>query len=110
MPRGSQALAVAIEGSWPGGDSNKRFRLVVAGTSKFATNEYFPLVSNGELSISMLRWLADDEAVPSVAPQTLQLPEIVLTSAQMRNTFIALELLLPLATAMFGVGMWWRRR
>lgn len=110
MPRGAQALAVAVEGSWPGGVSEKRFRLVVAGTSKFATNEYFPLVSNGELSISMLRWLADDEAVPSVAPQKLQLPEIVLTSAQMRNTFIGLELLLPLATALCGVAMWWRRR
>jgi hypothetical protein len=34
----------------------------------------------------------------------------VLTSRQMRDTFIALELLLPLTTALCGVMMWWRRR
>jgi hypothetical protein len=108
--RGAQPLAVALEGSWPGAGADKRFRLVVAGTSKFASNEYFPYVSNGELSLSMLRWLADDDASPSVAPQTLKLPEIVLTSAQMRDSFIVLEVLLPLSTALFGMLMWWRRR
>jgi ABC-2 type transport system permease protein len=108
--RGEQPLAVALEGSWPGGPSDKRFRLVVAGTSKFASNEYFPYVSNGELSLSMLRWLADDDATPSVAPQTFKLPEIVLTSRQMRDGFIVLEVLLPLSTAMFGVLIWWSRR
>lgn len=108
--RGAQALAVALEGAWPGASPDKRFRLVVAGTSKFATNEYFPYVSNGELSLATLRWLADDEASPSVAPQTYKLPEIVLTSRQMRDTFIALEVLLPLTTVFFGVLMWWRRR
>ena len=43
-------------------------------------------------------------------PQTYNLPEIVLTSRQMRDTFIALEVLLPLTTVFCGVLMWWRRR
>jgi ABC-type uncharacterized transport system involved in gliding motility auxiliary subunit len=89
---------------------DKRFRLVIAGTSKFATNEYFPYVSNGELSVAMVRWLAEDEATPNVAPQTYNLPEIVLTSQQMRDTFIVLEVLLPLTTVFCGAVMWWRRR
>lgn len=110
VERGARALAVALEGTWPGGQPDKRFRLVVAGTSKFASNEYFPYVSNGELSLAMLRWLAEDDTAPSVAPQTFQLPEIVLTSRQMRDSFIALEVLLPLSTAMWGLAMWWRRR
>lgn len=108
--RSAQPLAVALEGSWPGAAPDRRFRLVVAGTSKVASNEYFPYVSNGELSLAMLRWLAEDDATPSVAPQTFKLPEIVLTSSQMRDTFIVLEVLLPLGTALFGVAMWWRRR
>src|SRR5205807_6437122 len=37
--RGTQARPVALEGVWPGAPPDKRFRLVVAGTSKFATNE-----------------------------------------------------------------------
>jgi gliding motility-associatede transport system auxiliary component len=110
IERGAQALAVALEGVWPGAAPDKRFRLVLAGTSKFTTNEYFPYVSNGELSVAMLRWLADDDAMGKVTPQTYDLPQIVLTSRQMRDIFIALEVLLPLSTACCGVLMWWRRR
>ena len=110
VDRGAQALAVALEGVWPGAAPDKRFRLVVAGTSKIATNEYFPYVSNGELSVAMVRWLAEDDATQNVAPQTYNQPEIVLTSRQMRDTFIALEVLLPLTTVFCGVLMWWRRR
>jgi hypothetical protein len=108
--RGARALAVAVEGAWPGQEGGKRFRLVLAGTSKFATNEYFPYVSNGELAVAMLRWLAADEAMPTVQPQAYSLPEIVLTSRQMRDVFVALEVLLPLSTMLCGVLVWWRRR
>ena len=83
---------------------------MLAGNSKFATNEYFPYVSNGELTVAILRWLAEDEAMPTVQPQTFQLPEVVLTSRQMRDVFIALEVLLPLSTLLCGVLVWWRRR
>jgi ABC-type uncharacterized transport system len=108
--RGAQALAVALEGVWPGASPDKHFRLVVAGTSKFATNEYFPYVSNGELSVAMVRWLAEDDATPNVAPQGYSQPEIALTSRQMRDIFVVLEVLLPLTTVFCGVLMWWRRR
>jgi hypothetical protein len=106
---GERALVVALEGAFPGGTPDKRFRLVVSGTSKFATNEYFPYVSNGELSVAIMRWLAEEDTAPNVAPRAYTVPEIVLTSAQMRDTFIMLEVLLPLTTALFGVAMWWRR-
>jgi hypothetical protein len=108
--RGARTLAVAVEGAWPGHEPGKRFRLVLAGTSKFASNEYFPYVSNGELAVAMLRWLAADETMPTVQPQTYSLPEIVLTSRQMRDVFLVLEVLLPLSTMFLGVLVWWRRR
>lgn len=110
VERGAQAIVVALEGAFPMAAGDKHFRLVLAGTSKFATNEYFPYVSNGELSVAIMRWLAEDDASPNLAPRTYSLPEIVLTSVQMRDTFIVLEILLPLSTALFGVAMWWRRR
>jgi ABC-2 type transport system permease protein len=110
LDRGAHPLAVALVGSWPGAPPDKRFRLVVAGTSKFTTNEYFPYVSNGGLSVAMVRWLADDDATSNIAPQTYDPPQIVLTSRQMRNAFIALEVLLPLTTICCGVLIWWRRR
>jgi hypothetical protein len=110
VEHGAQALAVALEGAFPGASPDKHFRLVISGTSKFATNEYFSYVSNGELSVAIMRWLAEDEASPNLAPRTYNVPEIALTSAQMRDTFIALEIVLPLSTALFGFAMWWRRR
>ena len=108
--RGVQPLAVAVEGLFSGSEPDKPFRLVISGTSKFATNEYFSYVSNGALSVAIMRWLAEDDAAPNLAPQTYSVPEIVLTSSQMRDTFIVLEIILPLSTALFGVAMWWRRR
>jgi hypothetical protein len=106
----AQTLAVAVEGVWPGAEADKHFRLILAGTSKFATNEYFPYVSNGELAVAMLRWLAADETMPTIKPQAYSLPEITLTSRQMRDVFIGLELVLPLSTLLCGVLVWWRRR
>ena len=110
VERGNQTLAVALEGVFPGASPDKRFRFVISGTSKFATNEYFPYVSDGELAVAIMRWLAEDDKSPNLAPRTYNLPEIVLTSAQMRATFVALEILLPLSMALFGIAMWWRRR
>jgi len=110
VERGARTLAVALEGAFPGAAADKHFRFVIAGTSKFATNEYFSYVSNGALSVAITRWLAEDDAAPNLAPRSYALPEIVLTSSQMRNTFVALEILLPLGTALFGVAMWSRRR
>lgn len=110
VEHGAQALIAALEGVFPGAAPDKHFRLVISGTSKFATNEYFSYVSDGELSVAIMRWLAEDDASPNLAPRTYSLPEIVLTSTQMRDTFIAIEIVLPLSTALFGVAMWWRRR
>jgi len=106
----AQALAVAASGTWPGAEDGKPFRLVLAGTSKFATNEYFSYASNGELAVDMLRWLAADQTMPSMPPKTYSLPEIVLTAQQMRAIFIVLEVLLPLLALLCGVVVWWRRR
>jgi len=110
IKRGAQPLVVAFEGIFPEASPDKQFRFVISGTSKFATNEYFAYVSNGELSVAIMRWLAEEDAAPGLAPKTYNVPEVVLTSAQMRNTFIVLEILLPLSTALLGIATWWRRR
>src|SRR5262245_56936429 len=77
VERGAQTLAVALEGAFPGASPDKHFRLVMAGTSKFETNEYFSYVSDGQLSVAIMRWLAEDDASPNLAPRAYNLPEIV---------------------------------
>jgi hypothetical protein len=110
---GAAVLAVAVEGSWPDrpADQTKPFRLVLVGNSNFAANSYFPYVSNGDLVVEMVRWLADDETRPAAKPQSFSpAQQITLTREQMRTVFVAVELLLPLSVILLGGVVWWKRR
>ncbi len=110
--RGPAVLAVALEGRWPEAPAgqDRPFRLVLVGNSNFATNSYFPYVSNGDLAVGIVRWLAGDEAIPAVKPQRLSLEQIDLTARQMRDIFVLVELVLPLSVVLLGGIVWWRRR
>jgi hypothetical protein len=106
---GPQLLAAAVQGSWPVPGS-AYFRLVLVGNSSFAANAFFPYASNGDLAVSMIRWLADDTATPLLKPETYSLPEMRLTHRQMQVTFLLVEVLLPLSVMLLGAAVWWRRR
>jgi hypothetical protein len=106
---GPRLLAAAVQGIWPGA-GRAPFRLVLVGNASFATNAFFPYASNGDLAISMIRWLAEDTAAPLLKPETYSLPEVRLTHRQMQVTFLLVEVLLPLSVMLFGAAVWWRRR
>jgi hypothetical protein len=108
---GPQTLALALTGQWPDAAADARpFRAVVVGDSDFVTNAYFDQVANGELGVAMIRWLAKDDILPSVRPERSSPPMVTMTAQQMRWTFIALEVLLPLSVVLIGSLVWWRRR
>jgi len=98
-----------VEGTWPA-PGGIPFRLVLVGNSSFAANAFFAYASNGDLAVSMIRWLADDTTTPLLKPETFSLPEMRLTHRQMQITFLLVEVLLPLSVMAFGVAVWWRRR
>ncbi len=109
--RAPATLAVALEGSWPPDAApHKPFRLVLVGNSHFATNAYFPYVSNGELAVSIIRWLAADTATPAVKPESYSLAQITLTHREMQGIFVVTEILLPLGVILIGALVWWVRR
>jgi ABC-type uncharacterized transport system involved in gliding motility auxiliary subunit len=98
-----------VQGTWP--DAGRApFRLVLVGNASFAVNAFFPYASNGDLAVSMIRWLAEDTATPLLKPETYSLPEIRLTHRQMQVTFLLVEVVLPLIVMLFGAAVWWRRR
>ena len=78
--------------------------------ASFAANAFFPYASNGDLAVSMIRWLAEDTATPLLKPEAYSLPEMRLTHRQMQVTFLLVEVLLPLSVMLFGAAVWWRRR
>jgi gliding motility-associatede transport system auxiliary component len=106
---GPRLLAVEVHGTWPDGGSAP-FRLVLVGSASFAANAFFPYASNGDLGVSMIRWLADDTTTPLLKPATYSPPEIRLTHRQMQVTFFLVEVLMPLSVMVFGAVVWWRRR
>ena len=108
-PHGPQTLAVALGGNWPD-DGKNAFRLVVVGSAGFATNAFFPYGSNGDLAVSIIRWLAGDIKAPKLKPAAYSLPEIRLTARQMRATFLLVEVLLPLTVILAGIVVWRQRR
>jgi ABC-type uncharacterized transport system involved in gliding motility auxiliary subunit len=83
---------------------------VVVGDADFASNSFFPYMSNSDLVLSMIRWLVREERSPAVATR-LPVPALVLlTKPQMRQIFLLTEVLLPCAVLVIGVVVWWRRR
>jgi hypothetical protein len=109
--RGPRVLAVAAEGRGAeGGAEAKPFRVVVVGDGDFASNSFFPYMSNSDLALSMVRWLVREERLPKVRPGVEVPPLVLLTRNQMQGIFLAVEVLLPLAVVMCGAVVWWKRR
>lgn len=104
---GRQVLAAAWEGALDGG---RRARVVVIGDADFASNSYYPFVANSDLALAVARWLLREDARPALASRIPTPPVLVLTERQMRWVFLLLEIALPGAIALVGLGLWWRRR
>jgi|RhiMethySRZTD1v2_1073278.scaffolds.fasta_scaffold85540_3 hypothetical protein len=109
-PAGSRSLAVASHGRLDGAEAGKPFRLVVIGDADFASNSFFPYLSNADLVIGLVAWLRGEERGPAAKPPTETLPMVVLTNDQMRSIFILCVLVLPGLMVLAGLGVWWRRR
>ena len=102
---------MAVEGRLPGAaTSAPPFRAVIVGDGDFASNSFLPYLSNGDLAMSMVRWLVREERSTAVATRIPVPPMILLSGAQMKAIFLLVEVLLPLLVIALGAMVWWRRR
>ena len=108
---GARLLAATAEGRLPGADAGASpLRAVIVGDGDFASNSFLPYLANSDLALSMVRWLVREERTANVASRIPVPAMILLSGAQMRTIFLAVEVLLPLAVFALGILMWWRRR
>ena len=105
---GPRVLAAASEGRLQGGHA--AFRAVVVGDADFASNSFYPYMANSDLTLSMVRWLAREEALTAVNARVAAPPLVLLTAGQMQTVYLITTLLLPLLAVLVGLLVWWKRR
>lgn len=85
-------------------------RLVVIGSSSFATNPWISQQKNGDLFYNAVDWLAQDENLISIRPKTRTNRTVTLTDAQ-ATVYKWVDLgLLPGIVIVTGIAIWWKRR
>ena len=86
-------------------------RLVVFGSTTFATNGWFEQQLNGDILLNSISWLVgDDKNVLTIRPQELTNRRINLSSLQVAIiSWLALRIM-PFIALVIGVYLWWKRR
>lgn len=105
---GPQVIALASEGRLAPGAAP--FRAVLVGDADFLSNSFYPYMSNSDLALSLVRWLAREEALAPVSPRVPVPPLVLLTEPQLRGLYLLVVGLLPLLAVVAGAWVWWRRR
>lgn len=88
----------------------KKFRLVIFGDSDFSSNAYFSSSGNGDLFLSSINWLAQEEDLISISPKEVTGSRLLLTRNEGRRLFILPVLVLPALVLIFGLTIWRKRR
>jgi ABC-type uncharacterized transport system involved in gliding motility auxiliary subunit len=104
--QGPLSLGVAADRNSGGHDA----RLVVIGNSAFAANPYFGALSNGDLFLNAIDWLAQDENLISIRPKSATNRQITLTEGQMAGLRWFELFFLPGIVILMGISIWWKRR
>ncbi|PWT71948.1 MAG: hypothetical protein C5B46_07590 [Proteobacteria bacterium] len=89
---------------------DKSQRVVVVGGSQFLSNQSIGLLSNLDLGVNMLNWLAADENLITVQPRSRVDSELTLGRAPLAMIGFGFLIVLPLAFLLTGGMIWWRRR
>jgi hypothetical protein len=105
---GPRVLGIAAEGRLDGGA--EPLRAIVIGDGDFASNSFFPYMSNSDFLLAAVRWLAREERAATVAARIPVPALIALTGEQQRAVFAMVVVALPLIVVVLGCVVWWRRR
>jgi hypothetical protein len=106
----ARAVAIAAEGALGPKPGAKPFRLAVVGDADFASNSFFPYLSNADLLLGLVAWLRGEERGPAMRPPVEVLPTVALTNTQMQGIFVVSVFALPGLFVLLGAWVWWRRR
>lgn len=107
-PVAARILAAAAEGRL--GQDGPPFRLAAVGDADFASNSFFPYMSNADLVLGLVAWLIREERAPTMKPPVEVLPTVTLTNSDVRTIFLLTVVAMPGLAMLAGGAVWWRRR
>ena len=85
-------------------------RVVVFGNSRFASNPLLRLEGNRDLVMNAISWLAEEEDLIAIRPREPKSAPLLLAENQARVFWFVPLVVLPVAVAGVGVGVFVRRR
>jgi ABC-type uncharacterized transport system involved in gliding motility auxiliary subunit len=96
----------------PEADENSpEARLVVIGSSSFATDGLFDQQLNGDVFLNAVSWLSQqDDQVLSIRPKEVTNRRVVMSVGQQLSAVVLALVLLPLLGFGAAALVWWRRR
>lgn len=98
-------------GEEAGHEKLKKARIVVTGSSMFASNKIFQaLQANRELFMNTISWLAEDENLIAIRPKSSKAQPLILTSNEPLVILLVPVVLIPLAWILAGLAVFLYRR
>ena len=88
----------------------KKARIVVFGSSQFASNKFYRLQGNGDLFMNTISWLAEDENLISVRPKSLKAQPVVLTAYDSLVALTVPVIVTPSFVIVIGMTVFFYRR
>ena len=103
---GPVTIALALERTV----NDRSQRVVVVGNASFLANQFLGNGGNLDLGVNMVNWLAGDDALISLQPRATLDAGLDLGQTSQYFLLFGFFVFLPLAFAVTGGLVWWRRR
>ncbi len=107
---GPLTVAVAVEGKQKDSKAARNTRLVVFGTSLFATNNYSRHGGNMDFFMNAASWVMEDESLISIRAKEEGPGKVELSQKAGQAVFLITVIILPLLISAAGVTVWAMRR
>jgi ABC-type uncharacterized transport system involved in gliding motility auxiliary subunit len=85
-------------------------RLVVAGNTNFASNQFFNVQGNGDLFLNSVSWLTEKESLISIRPKEATMSSVFLTAQDKQAIMLVSLGLLPITVILAGIVAYINRK
>jgi ABC-type uncharacterized transport system involved in gliding motility auxiliary subunit len=103
-------IATAFERTVSGATGDRQQRVIVVGNGSFLSNSFLGNGGNLQLGAAMLNWLSGDDKMIAIPPRPAADVQMNIDQTLLYLIAFTLLLVLPLAFAVTGIVVWWRRR